>query len=116
MAGTGAPTVSRRYRRGSSDCAAGAYTESYANRYWNGRMTTTDPVRQLIPFPSSVAVSVHPDVDGDIVSEAFVEAGTGERFLILRTPQVAFDLAEHLMHACTDPEVAARADALREQQ
>lgn len=75
--------------------------------------TDVDPVHHLIPYPRSVVVSVHPDRDGDITSEAFIDTTTGERFIIFRDPETALSVGEHLVHAVTDDEIADQADRLR---
>lgn len=79
-------------------------------------MTTADPVTLLRPYPDSVGVQVHPHVDGDVVSEVFVDAATGGRYIILRQPSAAMRLGEDLLEATTDPGIAAQADAVRERQ
>lgn len=79
-------------------------------------MTTTDPVTMLRPYPDSVGIQVHPHVDGDVVSEVFVDAATGGRYIILRQPSSALRLGKDLLEATTDPGIAAQADAVRERQ
>ncbi|WP_155726842.1 hypothetical protein [Mycobacterium avium] len=75
-----------------------------------------DPVTMLRPYPDSVGVQVHPHVDGDVVSEVFVDAATGGRYIILRQPSAALRLGEDLLEATTDPEIARQADAVRERR
>ncbi len=75
----------------------------------------TDDVVMLRPLPSSVGVQVHPGNDHDLVSIVMVDAATGRRHLLLTDPDTALYLGDNLVHACTDPEVAAQADRLREQ-
>lgn len=75
-----------------------------------------DRVLFLRPYPDSIGVQVHPHVDGDVVSEVFVDAATGQRVMILRQPSAAYQLGKDLLEATTDPRIAAEADAVRERQ
>lgn len=75
-----------------------------------------DPVIRLYPYPDSVGVQVHPHTAGDVVSEVFIDAATGRRYIIVRTPATAWQLGTDLIEATTDPDVAAEADAVRARQ
>lgn len=77
---------------------------------------TADAITLLRPYPSSVGVQVHPHVGGDVVSEAFIDAATGKRYLIARTAATACQLGADLLKATTDPDIAAEADAVSERQ
>ena len=67
----------------------------------------------LRPYPESVGVQIHPHPEGDVVSELFIDAATGERVIILRDPATAHRLGEDMLVATTDPDLAAEADRVR---
>ncbi|WP_163705922.1 hypothetical protein [Mycobacterium timonense] len=50
------------------------------------------------------------------MSEVFVDAATGLRYIIARTPGSAYQLGKDLLSATTDPGIAAEADAVRDRQ
>lgn len=74
---------------------------------------TDDDVLLLRPFPDSIGVQVHPHATGDVVSEVFVDAATGQRVIIARDPETAHRIGQALVVATTDPDVADEADRLR---
>lgn len=76
----------------------------------------SDEVLTLTPYADSFGVQVHPDRDGDVVSEVFVDRITGQRVMILRDSAMAHQLGQDMLTATTDPDIAAEADRVREAQ
>ena len=73
----------------------------------------TDEVLHLVPLQDSVGIQVHPDRDGDVISEVFIDRITGRRVMVLRDPEMAHQLGEDMVKATTDENIAAEADRLR---
>jgi hypothetical protein len=77
-------------------------------------MTSADEPLLLRPYPNSVGVVVHPHPDGDVLSEVFIDAATGQRVIILRDPATANRIGEDLVMATTDADIAAEAERIRD--
>lgn len=84
--------------------------------YVDGRKILDDSVTMLAPYRDSVGVQVHPRVSGDVVTEVFIDAATGKRYIIARDPETAYQLGTDLVQATTDPAIAAEADQIRAAQ
>jgi hypothetical protein len=67
----------------------------------------------LVPDPTTRTIAVHPDPDGDVVSETFTDARTGITYVIARDPEAAHHLSSELHQAVTSPRMGAMADQLR---
>lgn len=65
------------------------------------------------PWSESIRVSVHPHVDGDVVSIAWTDAATGQYHVLALEPADAYLLGRSLLTATTDDGVAAQADEMR---